>query len=130
MKDNGGMDFQTDLDGFYMMMDHYTKDASTMVPHNANKRYLLDLTAAFLEVEFDKIKLTDMANCLLASFFIKDYGKMIFQMERLDRFILQLLFLKVSLLMVQNKARESINGVQTNTMSVALKIIEYREKVN
>lgn len=97
MKDNGGMDYLMGLEEFYMMMAHFTKDALIMVLQNVNKPYSLDLMVAFLGVEFDKIKLTDMASCQLGSFFIKDYGRMIFQMEKLDKFILLLLFFKASL---------------------------------
>jgi hypothetical protein len=97
MKDNGDMDFPMDLEEFYMTMGHYIKDVLTMVLHNASRLYSFGLMEVFLEVEFDKIRLTDTANCLQANFFIKGYGKTIYQMEKLDKFIPLLRSFRVNL---------------------------------
>lgn len=91
------MDFRMDLEEFYMTMDHSIKVVLTMVLQNANRLYLFGLMVAFLEVEFDKIKLTDMANYQPGSFFTKDYGRMIYQMEKQNKFILPLHFFKANL---------------------------------
>ena len=88
------MDFPMVLEESSMMMAPSMKAALTMEWLVVTKLFLYAETAVFIEDRSEIIKLTEMDNCRLANFFIKESGTMIYHMAKHESFTTHTPFMK------------------------------------